>query len=165
MGEPLSEIGVLLERFRRGPELIAVALTAVYGDEIDWKPAPESWSVRQIAAHLCDSEMVGAYRFRLVIAEDNPVIQGYDEKAWAVHLDYARRKPSQSLESFRRIRGETYDLLKELPEAAFSRRGRHTERGDVTLANLLQIYAEHAEQHARQMQSVRDAYQEYKARK
>jgi hypothetical protein len=159
----MAEISELLERFRRGPELIALVLTGVYGEEIDWTPEPGKWSLRTIAAHVADSEVVGAYRFRLLVAEDNPVIQGYDENAWANNLDYARRKPSASLETFRRARRENYELLKELPESAFERTGRHTERGQVSLMDTLRTYAEHAEGHARQMQAVRDAYKRHKA--
>ena len=159
----MSEIPELLERFRRGPEVLAMVMTGVYGEEIDWPPEPGKWSIRTIAAHLADGEVVGAHRFRAVIAEDNPVIQAYDEKAWAERLDYARRKPSASLDTFRRARLENYELLKELPESAFERRGTHTERGSITLADLLKIYAEHAESHARQIQGVRDAYKQHKA--
>ena len=160
----MSEIADLLERFRRGPELVAVVLTGIYGEEIDWTPAPGKWSVRTITAHLADSEIVGAYRFRAIAAEENPVIQAYDEKAWADRLDYARRKPSASLDTFRRARVENYELLKGLPESAFERRGNHTERGSITLTDTLRTYAEHAESHARQMQSIRDAYQQHKGR-
>jgi hypothetical protein len=152
------ELSQLLERFRRGPELVATVLTGVYGEEIDWPPSAEAWSIRQIAAHLADAEMVGAYRIRVVAAEENPTMLAYNEKAWAENLDYARRKPSQSLESFRRTRAETFELLQGLPEAAFARAGNHTEHGRITLLDLLRIYAEHAEGHARQIQSVRDAY-------
>jgi hypothetical protein len=153
-----SEITALLERFRRGPELIATVLTGVHGEETDWAPSPDRWGIRMIVAHVADSEIVGAYRFRLLLAEDDPVIQAYDEKAWAMNLDYARRKPSQSLETFRRTRLENYDLLNNLGEEAFERRGRHTERGAISVRDLLQTYAEHAENHARQMQTLRDGY-------
>ena len=64
-----------------------------------------------------------------VAAEDNPTLVAFDQDAWARNLDYARRKPKQSLESFRRIRAENYELLKGLPEAAFERTGNHTESG------------------------------------
>src|SRR5215208_979740 len=99
----MSEIAELLERYRRGPELIASALTGAAGSEVDFRPAPQKWSVRQIVAHLSDSELVAAERMRRIIAEDNPQIVAYDQNKWAENLDYSRRKPSQSLEMFRNI--------------------------------------------------------------
>jgi hypothetical protein len=161
----MSEIPSLLERFRRGPELLAVVLTGVFGEEEDFVAAPGKWSVRQIVAHLADAELVGAHRFRQVIAEDNPTLIGYDQDKWTANLDYPRRKPKTSLETFRRIRGENYELLKGLPEEAFERAGNHTERGRETLRQLLEGYAGHAESHARQLQEIREEYKRVKGKK
>ena len=127
--------------------------------------APGKWSIRQIVAHVADAEMVHAHRMRQVIAEDNPTIIAYDQDAWTVRLDYHRRKPKQSLESFRRVRAENYDLLKDLPPEAFERTGNHTERGLLSLLQIVEGLAEHAESHARQMQQIRDAYKQLKAKK
>jgi hypothetical protein len=159
----MSELSDWLERFRRGPELIAVATTGASNVEMDFPPAPGAWTVRVICAHVADSEVVGSYRFRAVIAQDNPTLLGYDQNLWAANLDYARRRISQSLETFRHVRSESYDLLKALPEAAFERRGTHSERGALTLFDLLRIYAEHAEKHARQIMSARQKYKESKS--
>jgi hypothetical protein len=160
----MSDIAALLERYRRGPELLAVILTGVYGEEEDFG-LPGKWTVRQIVAHLADADMVGAHRFRQVIAEDNPTLIAYDQDAWTRNLDYARRKPKQSLETFRRIRAENYELLKDLPAAAFDRTGNHSENGPMTLRQLLEGYAGHAESHARQLQEMRGEYQKSKGKK
>src|ERR1035441_641961 len=90
----MSDLPALLERYRRGAELLAMVLTGVFGEEEDFAIAPGKWSVRQIVAHLADAELVGAHRFRQVIAEDNPTIIAYDQDAWTRNLDYARRKPT-----------------------------------------------------------------------
>jgi DinB superfamily len=161
----MSQITDWLERFRRGPELLAVVLTGVYGDEIDFTPAPGKWSIRQIAAHVADSEMVGSFRLRAVIAEDNPPLNAFDQDLWTARLDYAKRKPTQSLESFRRVRLENYELLKDLPEEAYTRTGVHSESGPQTLMELMQGYVEHAEEHARQLQAIREEYRKVKGKK
>ena len=161
----MSNLAETLERFRRGPELLAMVLTGVYGDETDFALAPGKWSIRQLIAHLADSELVGAQRFRQVIAEDNPPLGAFDQDAWAKNLDYARKQPKQSLESFRRVRAENYELLKSLPESAFERTGVHAERGPLTLRQLLEGYAEHVESHARQMQAIREEFKKAKGKK
>jgi hypothetical protein len=156
----MSDLPALLERFRRGPELLAVVLTGVFGEEEDFASAPGKWSIRQIVAHLADAELVGAHRMRRVIAEDNPTLTAFDQDAWARNLDYAKRKPKQSLETFRRIRAENYELLKDLPESVYTRTGTHTENGAVSLRGLLEGFAEHAESHARQLQALREQYKQ-----
>jgi DinB superfamily len=161
----MPDLSTLLERFRRGPEVLAVVLTGVFGEEEDYAPAPGKWSIRQIVAHLADAEVVMAHRFRQVIAEKNPTIVAFDQDAWAQNLDYSRRKPKQSLETFRRVRAENYELLKELPESAYARGGNHTERGPVTLLQIVEGAAQHAESHARQLQQIREAYKQAKGKK
>lgn len=160
---PMSDVSDLLERFRRGAELVAVSITGAAGSEVDYSPQPGKWSIRQIVAHLADAEIVGTMRFRRIIAEDHPRLEVFDQNAWVANLDYNRRKPSQSLETFRRIRGENYELLKELPESAFERVGIHSERGPLTLKQLLQGFAEHAESHAAQLRARRAEFKSFKA--
>ena len=68
----------LLERFRRGPELVAGVMTGAAAEEVDYLSAPGKWTIRQILAHLADAETVGAFRLRAVIAEDNPTLSAFD---------------------------------------------------------------------------------------
>ena len=154
----MSEISDLLERFRRGAEILSVSTTGASNQELDFVPGPGMWSARQIACHLADSEYVGAMRFRQVIAEDVPTLIGFDQWKWTANLNYASRRISGIVESFRRARADNYELLKDLPEAAYERYGTHSEQGKLTLRDLLRIYAEHAENHARQIMSARRVY-------
>src|SRR5450432_3658311 len=117
----MSEVPELLERFRRGAEMVAVSITGAAGSELDYVPESGKWSIRQIVAHLADSEMVAGVRMRQIIAENRPRLEAFDQDAWTANLDYTRRKSSQALESFRRIRGENYELLKDLKEPVFDR--------------------------------------------
>ncbi len=159
----MSELANLLERFRRGAELVAVATTGAAGPVLDFRPAEGKWGVRTIVCHLADSEIVLAMRLRQVIAEDNPVIVVFDQDAWAERLDYSKRKLTPALETFRRTRAENYELLKDLPEEAYARTAQHTQRGTITLLDLLRIFAEHAEKHVQQIHAARAAFKEFKA--
>jgi hypothetical protein len=154
----MNEIEKLLERFRRGPEVMAAVLTGAAGAEVDFQPEPRQWSIRQIVAHVSDAEVAATFRFRRVIAEENPTLEAFDQDAWSARLDYARRKPSQSLETFRRLRQENYELLRGASPETFARTGNHTESGAVTLLDLVKELADHPESHAQQIRGVRDAY-------
>lgn len=160
----VNELAELLERFRRGAELLAVVTTGAAGPELDFTPAQGKWSVRTIVCHLADTEAVTVMRFRQMIAEDNPTLVPFDQEKWAEKLDYKTRKISQPLETFRRLRGENYELLKAQSEATFARTGNHLTRGSLTVLDLLRMDAEHAENHVRQIQGVRAAYKEHRAK-
>ena len=158
----MSELAELLERFRRGAELLAVATTGAAGPELDFKLGEGKWSVRQIACHLADAEIVGAMRLRQIIAEDNPTLQYFDDEAWAGKLDYHKRKISQAIESFRRLRAENHELLKDLPESAFARSGTHSRDGPMSVRQVVAWYTLHLEDHVREIREVRAAFKEHR---
>ena len=161
--ENMSELSDHLERYRRGAELLASATMGAAGPELDFKPGEGKWCVRQIVCHLADSEAVGVMRFRQIVAEDHPTLQAYDGEAWAERTDYHSRKLSQALETFRRLRADNYELLKSLPADAFTRTGRHAERGEMTLADAVKYDTEHVEEHVQQIKKTRAAYREHRA--
>jgi hypothetical protein len=160
----MSELADLLERFRRGAEVLAVVTTGVAGTELDFKPSEKAWSIRQIVCHLADAEAVGVMRLRQVMAEENPTLQSFNGDLWADHLDYSRRKISAVIETFRRLRTENYELLKGASEDTFARTGNHTESGKVTLLDLVAGNTSHVEEHVQQIQKNRAAYREHKAK-
>jgi hypothetical protein len=160
----VSELAELLERYRRGAELLAVVTTGAAGPELDYSPAEGKWGVRTIVCHLADTEAVNVMRFRQMIAEDNPTLVPWDQDKWAANLDYKKRKISQPIETFRRLRGENYELLKDQPEEIFARTAQHQERGRMTVLDMLRLHAEHVEKHVRQIQAARAAYKEHRAK-
>jgi len=160
----MDEIPELLERFRRGAELVAVAITGAAGPELDFKAEPDKWSVRQIVAHLADAEAANVVRLRQVISEDSPTLAPFDQNAWAERTDYHRRKPSQALETMRQLRADNFQLLSGLPPEAFSRTATHVRRGPMTLLDMLRLFAEHAEKHAMQIRNVRADYKASRAK-
>jgi len=159
----MSDLTDILERFRRGGELLAMSTTGAAGPELDFKPAGGHLGVRQIVCHLSDSEAVAVMRIRQIAAEDNPTLQGFNGELWADRLDYQRRKISQALETFRKLRAENHELLKALPDDAFARTGNHTESGRLTLLDLVKGNAEHVEEHVQQIQRTRASYREHRA--
>src|SRR5690349_24792593 len=120
----MSERADLLERFRRGAELVAVATTGAAGPVLDFRPAEGKWGVRTIVCHLAYTEVVLSMRLRQGIAEDNPVLPAIQQDAWAERLDYSTRKLFHALDTFRRTLSDYYDLLKDLPEETFARPGK-----------------------------------------
>jgi hypothetical protein len=161
----MSEINDLLERFRRGPEVLAMVMTGSAGPESDFSTAPGKWNIRTMIRHLADTELVFAQRFRAMLAEDNPVLTVFDQDAWASKLDYAARKPADSLDHFRRLRADSHELLKSAPAEAFARTGQHPARGQVTIQDLMAICVKHVESHAQQIQHIREEFKKTKAAK
>ena len=144
----------LIAQYRDGYAEVAEALVKVTPAELDARPAPHKWTVREIIHHLADSEMTSAVRLRRLLAEEKPEIQGYDQEEFARRLHYERPYES-SLELFRYARLATAELLELLEPADWLREGSHSESGRYTVETWLRIYAEHAHKHARQIREAR----------
>jgi len=120
------------------------------------RPAPGKWNSREIVHHIADSEVAAAFRLRLILAEDRPTIQGYDQDVFAQRLHYERPHEA-SLELFRYAREATAPLLDLMTPADWLREATHTKTGPFGPERWLQIYAGHAHKHARQILVARDA--------
>jgi hypothetical protein len=144
----------LIGRYRAGYDEVAQAVQGAGDPELDRRPAPGKWTAREIVHHLADSEMTSAIRLRRLIAEDAPTIQGYDQEEYARRLHYDRPIQS-SLDAFRAARASTADLLDRLTTDEWSRGGTHTESGAYSVERWLEIYADHAHNHADQIRRAR----------
>ena len=100
--------------------------------------------------------MTSAIRLRLLLAEDNPTIVGYDQEAFARELFYDRAI-EDSLAAFRAARATTAAILERLTDEQFARTGTHTEAGQYGVERWLEIYAAHAHGHADQIRRARRA--------
>jgi hypothetical protein len=144
----------LIAQYRDGYAALAEALLKITPEELDARQAPGRWSTREIVHHLADSEMTSAVRLRRLLAEERPPIQGYDQDVFARRLHYDRPHEA-SLELFRCVRQATAELLERLEPAEWLREGTHSESGRYTVETWLQIYADHAHKHARQIREAR----------
>ena len=147
----VAERLALIEAYESGPAEVDRALTEIGRDAFDRRPPDGSWSAREVVHHLADSEMRSAIRLRRLLSEDDPVILGYDEAAYATVFRYAERPMEPALAAFRASRSTTAQILRLLDDAAFARGGTHAESGRYGVEHWLRIYARHAHEHADQI--------------
>jgi hypothetical protein len=143
-----------LERFRTGFQDVQDALDGISPDELDRRPPGSDWSAREVVHHLADSETTAYVRLRRLIAEDNPIIVGYDEEEFARRLHYDR-PIEPSLDVLRAVRIASLQLLESLTPAEWQRAGTHTDRGPYSVEEWLRLYAGHSHDHADQIRRAR----------
>lgn len=152
-----DERKVLVERYKAGFGEVERALDGFPEASLTAHPIAGKWSAAEIVHHLADSEMQSAIRLRRLLAEPHPVIEGYDQDAWAARLRYQQRPLAPSLAAFRAARESTVRLLETMSEEEWRHLGWHTESGSYHAERWLEIYAAHAHGHAGQIRRLREA--------
>lgn len=144
----------LIARYEAGYGAVAAALDGITDAEWGAREAPGEWSPREVVHHLADSEMTSAIRVRRLLVEDAPLIQGYDQDAFAHRLHYDRPVDG-SLLAFAGARLATSSLLRLLRDEDWGRTGTHSDSGPYGMIEWLDIYADHAFAHADQIRRAR----------
>jgi hypothetical protein len=106
---------------------------------------------------LADTELVGSWRIRSVLASSGIPIQAFDQDVWAETFAYSRRDPKVSLESFRVLRESNITLLKALPNNLWENYGMHQERGKETITQIVRMFAGHDLNHLQQIEAIAKA--------
>jgi hypothetical protein len=115
---------------------------------------PGKWSVIDVIQHLADSDLVAGFRIRMVLSEDRPVLQGYDQDRWASEFRYREVSLSQALDQLRGLRMANLHLWKHLTPAQLERVGLHSERGPESAGHIIRLMAAHDLVHRRQTDRI-----------
>lgn len=116
--------------------------------------APGRWSVGEVLAHLADSELVWAFRLRMVLGQDRPTLTGYDQDRWAQRMSYDEVEPYTSLGRFEVARSWNLALVDRMPVADLDRVGLHAERGEESVRQMVRLYAGHDLVHLAQTRRI-----------
>jgi hypothetical protein len=154
-----SEREELIRKYEDGPRVLNAALAAVPEEAMRFRPTPQDWSVHEIVLHCGDSETMASSRIRMVAAEPEPLIVGYDQEQWAVRFDYHALPLEAALTVIAATRANTVALLRTLPDGAWERAGKHTESGSYSAEDWLRIYSAHLHDHADQIAANVAAWQ------
>jgi hypothetical protein len=140
----------LIDQYEQGYAEVMAAIAGIDEDGLAVREAPEEWSVREIIHHLGDSEMAAAFTLRLILAQDEPVLQGYDHEAFArvLHRDMPI---DPALAAFAGARAATLPMLRSMSDEDWQRAGLLGNDGRLTAETWLSWYGGHAHDHADQI--------------
>lgn len=136
------------------PSAIRTLTAGVSREKLTTPEGPGKWSVTHVIMHLADSEIVGAFRFRMVLAHEQPPIPGYDQDLWADRLKYSEADTAAALEQFSGLRSANLRLLQATTPAERERFGIHVERGEESIGKMIRMYAGHDLVHLRQISRI-----------
>jgi len=146
-----------LEVLAETPSALRQAVSGLTPEQEATPERPGKWSVRQVVQHLADSDLVGGFRFRMILAHDAPELPGYDQDLWAERLHYQESDLETTLADFAALRRLNLRILRRATPDDLRRVMRHSERGEESLDKVLSMYAGHDLLHLAQIRRIRQA--------
>ncbi len=145
-------ISPALSQLEATPEILRALLDGITAEQAQWKPAPDRFSLAEVLEHLSHAES-RAFRSRVekMADEENPIIEEYDQNAYAASGQYSGRDAEDSFDHWEEQREDNVEYLRSLPETAGARTGAHRNLGSITLGELMNEWAFHDLGHIRQV--------------
>jgi hypothetical protein len=103
----------------------------------------DGWTPNEVAAHLADVEVTLGWRIRQVLSEAEPMLQPFDQEAWARALEYGVRDLETSLETYASNRKSNLELLNRAGDAGLDRKYQHPQFGNRPLRAFIEHIADH----------------------
>ena len=117
-------------------------------------PAPGEWSIKQVIAHLSDTERLFSFRALWFARGEQSALPGMEPNPWVAITDANRRPLSDLLAEFDQVRAASISLFANLGTAAWQRRGS-ASGAVMSVRALAWIIAGHELHHNR---SLREEY-------
>jgi hypothetical protein len=133
------------------------ALLSEAGDDLRTPPAPGEWSVLGCIGHIGDAELVCSARYRWIVAQDEPLLIGYDQPRWVERLRHEDDDPRELLAFFEALRTANLALWARSSPEERRRIGRHEERGPESYELTFRMIAGHDRIHLQQARETLEA--------
>ncbi len=152
------DANMLIATFAAGPARLRESIKGLSEDHLSARPRLGKWSIKEVVAHVTDSEIQGIFRFRMVWAQPGNIWPVFNQDIWArehEHQSLSAEELENSINLFEALRKATTPLLRKATAEDWEKHGVHPEMGPVTLRGLLELYADHSERHIDQILTMR----------
>lgn len=134
------------------PARLAAIFSQLGPDGAERSPTPGKWNAKEIFGHLADCEITFAFRLRQTLAEENHVIQPFDQEKWAATYD-SYDAPA-ALAVFSSVRRWNLALIKGIQPQDHTKVVTHPERGQMTFWTIVETMAGHDLNHLQQLEAI-----------
>jgi uncharacterized damage-inducible protein DinB len=148
----------ILAKLQETPRALVSLFRGTPEEVLRRKPAPEKWSMLEIACHLRDVERLFLERYAKMASQDRPTLRMINQDELAIALRYNQDVPTAALGEFRALRAETVALLFALAHQSWQRIGLHPKRGEFSIAAQVDVHVSHDANHLGQIRTLRERF-------
>jgi uncharacterized damage-inducible protein DinB len=114
----------------------------------DFRYADGKWTIREVLCHMLDAERIFTYRALRFARNDKTALSGFDENAYAAHLNAEGRSLAQIGDEMEHLRTATVDLFKSFTPEMLTRKGT-ANNNELSVGALGIIIAGHETHHGK----------------
>lgn len=145
-----------IDIYRATSELIKQRVQELSREQLEWKPAPDKWSVKEVVAHLVDASFIHSVRIRKIVAETGKEFLLYDQDAWVESSRANQVEISDILLAYDAVLAYNSLFYERLTEEQWERKA--TNNGtELSVADLFHGFIRHVQTHLSQIQRNLDA--------
>ncbi len=112
----------------------------------EFRYAPEKWTVKEVLAHIIDTERIFNYRALCIARGEKASLMGFDENAYAANSKCENRTIASLLAEHEAVRKSTIQLYKNLDTSVWSASGVANGK-EVSIAMFPYASAGHEKHH------------------
>jgi uncharacterized damage-inducible protein DinB len=137
----------IINQYSTGGAKLKAAIAGLSREQLLAVPIPGKWSIQQVVIHLADADLILSDRMKRVIAEEKPALLAFDQDAFLARLHCDAQPADEAAALFDQNRRLFARVLNALPAEIFERIGIHSERGPMTLRDILTMTVRHLDHH------------------
>ena len=137
-----EDIVFVLEK--QTPDTVALFKSA--SAKTEYRYAPGKWSVKEVLAHVNDTERIMAYRALRISRGDKTPIEGFEQDDYINNATFDDCNLSDLIDEFEHVRRANLLMFRQLNEEAWARRGIASD-AEVSVRALAFIMAGHELHH------------------
>jgi hypothetical protein len=140
-----------LKRLERTADELSATIKGHSAATLGKRPDEKNWAGVEVICHLRDAEESFGGRFQMFLAMDDAKLLPVDTDRLAVDRQYLRCDASESIEAFRKRRGENLETFRGLTPDQWKRGGTHPQRGRMTFDDFVTLMCWHDDNHLDQL--------------
>ena len=137
----------ILDAYLAGPGDLRAAIAGLSHEQLVARPVPGRWSVLEVVCHLADTDANISHRLKRVLSEERPVFERVKPDLMLAALAYHERDVEDELAFIDLGRRQIARILRASPPEAWERVGVVGDRGDKTVAQMVNGAVEHVAHH------------------
>jgi hypothetical protein len=136
----------LLQALRISGHRALELVHAIPQNKLDFRYAPDKWTVRELLCHVIDAERIFAYRALRFARNDKTPLAGFEENDYAPQANASGRSIEKITAEMAHLRSSTIDLFEGFTPEMLTRKGT-SNKNELSVVALGFIIAGHETHH------------------